>query len=158
MFSRRSFVSAVAALLLALSPIACTSVQIHAAMKQAAMDTSLIALSLKNALPQLAAIQGMPADTITELAGYVDDLQRVAAAINAAASASEALPSVQQLEADLNSIVGALATFPLPPNISTVLQAATVLLPVIEVAVGIAVPPQAGPMSPAQARAVLSVS
>jgi len=48
---------------------------------------------------------------------------------------------VQIVERDVNTIVGALAGLPnLPPNVSTILTAATVLLPVLEASVGIVAP------------------
>lgn len=156
MFSRRLF----AALLFApaLAMFACSTTSVTAALKQAASDANIIATAISNALPQLATVQGIPPDSLTKAASFVVDIQRAAAAISAASTAADAQPSVQQLEAGFNALVGVLATLPLPPQVATVIQAANVLLPVIEIAVGMAVTPKAGAMSPDQARAVLAVS
>lgn len=153
MVARRALFATFALVTLALA--SCTPSQLQSTLKQAASDASIIATGLKNALPQLAAIQGMPAGTIAKAGVLVSDIQSVAAAINASTSASAALPSVQQLEADVNTLVSTLASFPLPPPVSTILQATSVLLPVIEIAVGLAVTPHAGTMTPDEARAVL---
>lgn len=141
---------------------ACTTSQVAAALPQYAQDATTIANGLEVALTQLKTVNGVPPATLTQIGGYITDMQSVAAAISNAASASAALPSVQQLEADVNGAVSAAAALGslLPPPVSTALQAAAVLLPVVETGVGLVVnavkPTTGATMTPAQARGILN--
>jgi hypothetical protein len=124
--------------------VGCTAAQVTAALQQAAADAQSIGNGLKAVLPQIGTLVGINPATVALIGSAVADIQTAAAGIGAAASASAALPSVQQLEGDFNSIVSALAAVPLiPPPISTALQAASILLPPIESAVGLVVAPAA---------------
>lgn len=134
------------------------------ALQQVALDAQTIAASYKAMLPQLATIEKIPAATVAKVGQYIADIQAIAASLAIATTTSAALPSVQQLEADLNAIVAALAGLPLPPAIGLALQAAAILLPVIETSVGlVATPPppaiaaklKAQPMTTDQARTYL---
>lgn len=123
-----------------------------------AQDASLIATGLKGALANLGAlnIPGLTADKVMTIGLAVAGLQTVATSLLMATTTAVAQPLVQQIETDLNAIVGALAGLPLPPPISTALQAAAILLPVIETAIGMVLPPTA-PATPA-ARLAASVT
>lgn len=123
----------------------------NSSVQQAATDMSTIATAFKNILPQLGTVQGISASLVAEAGTIVADLQSLAAQVAQAASTAAAQPQVQQFEADLNALVAALAGLPLPPPISTALAAAAVLLPVIEAAVGMLVPPPAPAPTPAPA-------
>jgi hypothetical protein len=57
------------------------------------------------------------------------------------------------IEADVNALVASLAGLPLPPPAPTVLQAAEVLLPVVEAAVGLILP-----QPPVTARAAMTAA
>jgi hypothetical protein len=153
--SRRLFVTTAPAALAGLTLVRCSATQIDAGLKQAAADTATIAVSLKNALPVIAGTNGISSAVVARVGVAVADIQTVAAAVAAAATPAAALPSVQQLEVDFNAIVNSLAGLPLPPPISSALTAASVLLPIIELAVGMIVPPSASKMTPDEARAIL---
>lgn len=139
----------------------CTPTQIATALQQAAADATTIATSLKtNVLPIVATLAGLSPASITKITTAITDMQSVAAAISGASSASAAQPSVQQLEADFSAVIGALAGLPLPAPIPVILSAAAVLVPGIEAAVGLLIPPSAAPpaMTPDMARALLAAA
>lgn len=123
-----------------------------------AQDVSTIASGLLGVLPNLPA-NIVPAATMAKVGEAVADLQKLAAQLSSTATTTAAQPIVQQVEADVNTIVDALAAFPIPPPYSTAIQAAAVLLPVIEVAVGFVVPAKtaSASMTADQARAALRV-
>lgn len=142
--------------------VGCNGLTANQAIGQAAQDAATIAAGLKGSLTSLAAlnIQGLTPDKLQAVGLAVAGIQTVATALSMASSSSQARPLVQQLEADLNAVVDTLAGLPLPPQISLPLQAAAILLPVIETAVGMAVtqlnPPAAAvAMTADQARAIL---
>jgi hypothetical protein len=115
----------------------------------AANYVSSIATGFLNVLPKFADIEGMPTALMAQIGQWIADLQNLAAVIKTTAEATAAQPVVQQVEADVNAIVGALAGFPIiPPPISTVLTAATFLLPVIEAAINMLLLPEP-PVAPA---------
>lgn len=126
-------------------------------LQTVATDIGLISTSFNTALSSPAVAQAVNIPPAVTMA--LADLTTVA---NAAASAPDAAAmkvDVAAVERDVNTIVGALAGLPnLPPNVSTILSAAVVLLPVIEASVGIVAPAAtgtsaaAGAMSPATAR------
>jgi hypothetical protein len=152
MITRRSLGLALAAAPLA----ACAGVS----LQTVASDVSIIADGMKGVLVQLGAlsIPGLTPQLMAQIGGYVADLQSVAAVISGTSSVDAAKPLVAQVETLVNAIVGALAVLPLPPPISTALQAAAILLPVIEMALGMVTgqpKAKAGAMSADQARMVL---
>lgn len=108
-----------------------------------AQDAAAIAGGLKGVLPQVGTIVGVPAATVAKVGQYVADIQSAAGAVQAAAgSAPGQATAVQQIATAVNGIVGALAAFSavLPSPVSAALAAASVLLPVIESAVGLVIP------------------
>ena len=132
--------------LLITAPIFLTSCSLvgltpNQALQQAALDGQTIAAGFKAMLPQLATVEKINAATTAKVGQYIADLQTVAANLAIATTTAAASPAVQQLEADINAIVTTLAGLPLPPQISLALQAAAILLPTIETAVGLAIQP-----------------
>lgn len=137
------------------------------AIQIAANDVEVIANGLQGALAQIAAENppppGMTPQLIAKIGTYVADLKSLAAAVAQASTTAQAQPLVQQVEADVNAIVAALAVLPLPQPLPAVLAAASILLPVIEASVGLIVtPPAPAPaqklrmqMTPGEARAIL---
>jgi len=105
-----------------------------------ANDISLIANGFNNALSQPAVVAVIPPAVLPKIQAALADLMTVAAAVKADPASAMSKGTVATVEADVNTIVGALAGLDLPPPAPTILAAATVLLPVIEAAVGIAVP------------------
>lgn len=127
-----------------------------------AIDASTIATGLQGALANISTlnISGLTADKLQTVGLALAGLKSVATALALATTNAQAQPLVQQMETDLNAIVGALAALPLPPQISVALQAAAILLPVIEAAIGMVLPPPTAPatsaaMTPDQARLIL---
>lgn len=120
-------------------------------------DVTLIAGAFVAMLPKLGSIDGIGAATTAAVNQAVVDLQAASGAISAAETTTSARPVVARLEADVNAVISVLAGLNLPAPISTVLEAASVLLPIIEAAVGITAPVGAAPgvMTPAQARRAL---
>ncbi len=124
-----------------------------------ASDVNLIATAFAAMLPTLASIPGISAPTTTSVNQAIGDLQVAATAIVAAATIAAAQPVVSRVETDVNAVIVVLAGLPLPAPIPSVLEAASVLLPIIETAVGmttlVGITPAA--MTPTQARAALRI-
>lgn len=133
-------------------------------VKIVATDVQLIANGLQGILPNLGTLAGLSPESLATIANALADLQQVASAIAQTSTTAEEKPLVQKVEAYVNTIVSILAAIPLiPPPISTVLQAAAILLPIIETAVGLVVqnPPRVRggtPMTADQARLILGAS
>jgi hypothetical protein len=128
---------------------------------QAASDIGLIASGLTGALSSLSASNTVSPSAVSQITGYINAIEAVAATVTTATSATAGQTAVQQIETLLNSLVSAASGLPLPAPFSTALSAASVLLPVVEVAVGLVTTASAGatvPMTPAQARLILSGS
>jgi hypothetical protein len=148
---------------LALAGCSIFSGGLNSGLAQVASDAAIIASGLAGALSNIGALNigGLNADKIQTIGLAIAGLKSVATALANATNQSQAQPLVQQIETDLNAIVGALAGLPLPPQISVALQAAAILLPVIETAVNLAVsqipgtPATAAILSPDQARLIL---
>ena len=122
-------------------------------------DANLIASGLANALPGLQASKVVPAPVMAQAQALVGKIQASAASMSATISKNSAQPIVTQIEQDVNSFAALLAGLPLPPPYAQVVQAAVVLLPVIEIGVGLAVPAGAShAMTPAEARLVLKAA
>jgi hypothetical protein len=97
---------------------------------------------------------------MTVIGSALGSVQSVATALAKVTDKAAAQPLVTKLETYVNAFVSAAAGIPLlPPSIQLALQAASILLPVIEVAVGLVLPSapkaSAATMTPAQARLVL---
>jgi len=123
-------------------------------LQTVANDVSLLATGLNNALSQPSVVALIPPTIEPNIKVALDDLTSLASTIAASTSAGATKASVTTVENDVNTIVAALAGLPLPPPTPTILTAAEVLLPVIEAAVGLVVPPSAavGGMTPDEAR------
>ena len=146
---------------LALAGCAAFSGGVNAGLTQVSQDATLIANGLQGALQNIGAlnIQGLSPDKIQTIGLAIAGLKTVAVALGGATTQSQAQPLVMQIETDLNAIVGALAGLPLPPQIATAIQAAAILLPVLEIAVNLAIsqvkPLTASAITPDQARLIL---
>ena len=99
---------------------------------------------LQGVFASLSGVKGINADLLIQVGVYVQDIKAAAASLQAASSTA-APGLVNQIEAAVNAVIGALAALPLPPPISTALQAASILLPIIETAVGMIVQPSPAP-------------
>jgi hypothetical protein len=158
MISRRSILA------LPLAVAACGSLPSGSTIALAAYDTALIAKGLNGVLTQLTVLQisGLTPSILDTCNQALTGLQGVAQALYSASSVSDAQPLVQKVEGYVNAIVGALAALPLPPDVSKALAAAAILLPIVEVAVGLvmqtAPPAPAVQMTPDQARSTLAGS
>lgn len=136
------------------------------AIATVANDAKLIASGLQGVLVQLGNLNvaGLTPAILATVGSAVTNLQAVADAIAGVATNAAAQPLVQKIETYVNTIVSALAVLPLPPPISTALQAAAILLPIIEAAVGMVLPASTAraakglALTPDQARLVLAGS
>jgi hypothetical protein len=129
-------------------------------LAQIVSDVSLIANGIGSILPQLSALAGLSDSARTTIQAAIAGIKLVADQIKGIASTADGQPLIQQLEGYLNAIISALAMLPLPPQISVILQAAMVLLPILEALVGLLMKPAANrfgsAMSPDAARLVLA--
>lgn len=134
-------------------------------VQQIATDVSLVAGGLQKAM---AALPGtgvtISADSLTLAQNAVAGLQMLASSVAEASSPAAAQPLVPQIEAYVNSFVGALVpalstcTSPTCKTISAYIAAANVLLPIIEGAVNMAVPQPTSPGTADQARTILATT
>lgn len=124
-----------------------------------ANDVALIAAGYRGVLPQIGTLAGVTPAIVATAGHAIADLQAAAAAF-AGADVTTEQSLVRRIEADVNAVVTALAGLSLPTPISTVVQAAQVLLPIVEIDVGLIAPSAAtlgiSGLTPAQARAVLA--
>lgn len=120
-------------------------------------DLNLIADALEALMPQLGLVSGLSAAAINTATQAITDLQAAADAVAAADTIAAARPIVARIASDVSAVIGALSAANLPEALTRALQAASVLLPIIEAAVGLAASAGAGisTMTPAQARATL---
>jgi hypothetical protein len=126
-----------------------------------ASDISIIAAGLQGVIGPLSAVVNIDPTTLATAKMAINGIADIAKAMSSVTDVAGTQPLVQKLETYLNMAVSALATVPLlPPTITIALQAASILLPVIESLVGLAMQaPRAGnAMSPAEARLVLKAS
>jgi hypothetical protein len=97
--------------------------------------------------------------TVSTIQGDLADLNTEASALNTSLTTTAAQPIVTKIEGDLNAVVAATATISnLPTSLEMKLEAAEVLLPIIEVGVNLATPTAGAAMNqmtPAQALAIL---
>ena len=166
-FNRRRFLTVGGVSAAAILLVGCnlTPAQVNTALSAAASDAQTIAAGLSGAMSSLATLQipGLTTTTIGKVQTAIAAIVTVANGLSGATSTNTAQPLVQQLEGDVNAVVDALAGLPLPAEIELPLQAAAVLLPLIETAVGMVVSQVTSaakmrattPMTPAQARALL---
>lgn len=128
-----------------------------------ARDVDIIAAGLSRTLRQLAVLD-LPALTpaVMELCQKaLVGIQTVARALSVATDVADAQPLVLRIEGYVSAILAALAAVPLPQDIQRALAAATILLPIVMMAVNLAAPPTVAPMpavapmTPEQARTAL---
>lgn len=163
---RREFLTMTASVPLIGILASCAGKSPSSTLAQVITDVGTIAAGLAGVLPSLAKVTGISQETINNINVWIADLQKAGTAIVSATTVAAAQPIVQQVETDVNAIVAALSGLPLPSAIETVVLAASILLPVIETAVGLALPPSAptarmaasSTMSVDQARLVLRAS
>ena len=112
-------------------------------------------------IPQLVSlnIPGVTPAIVATVSDAVAGAQSVAQALKGVLTQAAAQTLVKKLETYVNAVVTALAGLPLPGVLSTIVQAAAVLLPVIETTIGlfVASAPKGG-MSAAEARVVLKAA
>lgn len=141
---------------------ACTlSPSIETVLHTAIDDVEAIAAGFLGVLPQIGTVIGISAKLVAEVGAAIGDLQTLATQIEAVTNTTTAQPIVQQIEAKVNIVIEMLAALPLPPSVQLALQAASILLPLIEAAVHLLVSPklaaraEQGRLTPEQARNVL---
>lgn len=124
---------------------------------RAADDVSTIAAGLQQVLNNPAVAGLVPVSIMEQANVWLVQLQQAAGSLKLAVTTGGAQDAVHQAEVLINAIVGALSKFPLPAPIPQILLAATILLPIIEAAVGMLIKPTANvsSMSPEQARITL---
>ena len=129
---------------------------VPAGLQQAAQDVSLIASGLGSATLSLTGL--VPPATLATIQKALTEINQVATLLGQAPTAAAGAPLVQQLEGSINAIVGATATLQLPGKWNAALAAVQVLLPVVEIAVGLVTPPRMArtAMTVEQARATLA--
>lgn len=128
---------------------------------QVANDVNVIAAGLQGVLTQLGPMTGINSDTLIKVSTAIAGIQSIAKSISQVSDVASAQPLVQQLETYLNTIVSVLAAVPfLPPPVTMALQAASILLPVIETLLGmfVSAKPMLSTMTPDQARLILKAS
>lgn len=154
--SRRTALAAVPAIGAAGLLAGCANLTAAQVTAQVVQDVNTIAVGLSAEIPALQALSVIPAAVATSAITLINDVKAIAASVSSSLTTTAAQPLVLKIEGNVNALVTLLASFPLPSQISLVLKAAVVLLPVIESAIGLAVPAAASQsMTPAQARQVL---
>ncbi len=152
--SRRSlFAGFSGASLLALA--GCAGLTGQQVAQKVVTDVELIASGFAKALPTVKAI---PASTTTLVVGYMNEAVTLAQGISSSLTQTAAQPLVGKIVNDVNAAIQAAALLPLPPPIQQMFAAVGILLPILEVGVGLPVTvsaPKTGE-TPAQARAYLA--
>ena len=134
--------------------VACAGQTVPQALQQAAQDAALLATGLAPVIPQLTGF--VSASTLATAQTALATLKGAATQLAGIPTTSGAVPVVQQIEQAVNAILGIAAPLLAATPAGPILTAASVLLPVIEAAVGMIVPPAASNMSPDQARLILA--
>jgi hypothetical protein len=121
--------------------------------QQAATDAALIATGLENFL---SMAQGVPPATAAKITVYAQDVQRLAASLSASMTASQAQPIVQQIAADVTAVAQAAAGL-VPPGsqAAQILADVQLVMPLLQIVVGIVSPAAAAPGKADAARARL---
>jgi hypothetical protein len=133
--------------------LACTNTTPY----QVATDIATLANGVAGAAKVLAQDNVLPSSTLVTVDQDVSIIQAAALAVAQATAQSAQQTAVQQAADALNAVVNTLATAKgIPQEVQTALQAAEVLLPVIETEVGLQAPAGAATaMIPDQARGIL---
>lgn len=124
----------------ALLVIGCSSTT-PVTLQSVANDISAIDTGLNNAVKNSAVLAAFPGSKIpVAVSTALADLDVVAKAAAAAPDAAAMKGNVTIVENDVNAIIAAIGTLPLPAPYPAAIAAVEVLLPAIEAAVGVAVP------------------
>lgn len=156
--SRRHFVTAGSVFALS----ACAGQPQGAAIAaQVIDDINTVASSLMPLLPALSSIKGIPPTVIANATTAFNLIVQASGAVSSGMSTGSAAPLVRQMATGAFNLASTLAPYMglLPPPWGTIFTAISVLMPTIQIAVGLAVPPAAGPapMSVEHARTVLKL-
>jgi hypothetical protein len=117
-------------------------------------DVQGLASGLTAQFPSIAGT--LSSDTLTKVQAGLTTLSGLAGSLSTSMSQSGAQPVISQVV----TVVGQIAQLAgplLPPPWGLAVSAALALLPIISQAVGLAVAPQAGGMTPEQARVILGI-
>lgn len=118
----------------------------NATVAQVASDVATIVNGLEATVPAIAAAAGLSSAAAQAVTTALSSLQTLATSVSNAASTTAQKPLIQQIEADINTIVATAAAIPgLPAEVTLALEAAEALLPVIEAIVGLVVTTPATP-------------
>ena len=136
---------------------ACSTATVSSVSATVVSDVNLIGSALQTALPSLQILTGLNTTQASSVIPKVESIIGLAATFTTTVAQNTAQTIVTQINADFAALETALAGLPLPPNVSTVMAAIGVLLPVIDVAIGLAAPAMASPgrMTPDEARVAL---
>lgn len=132
------------------------------AIAKVAQDVATLAAGYAAVLPKLQGATGIPAGTTAKIVAAIKNLQALSQQLASTASQSQAQSLISTVETDVNAVVDTAAGLPLPPPIGTIFEAGAVLLPVIEMTIGMVVPAsqtakaQLTGISPDMARAILT--
>lgn len=137
--SRRALLRTASLLPIAGAVVACAGQTAATIAATAAQDIGLIGSGLSGALPALAASGVVSSSALSQVTGYINNIEQVATSVTTASTVAQGQSAVQQIETLLNSVVSALAGLTLPAPFGPALSAASVLLPVVETAVGLAI-------------------
>lgn len=97
-------------------------------------DAALIAKGLATALGVLTGL-----GIFTTIATDINNIQNAVALLTATMNESDAQNDVSNIETAINDIIDVAASLPLPPPFGIALQAASVLIPILEGAVGLVI-------------------
>ena len=138
--SRRTLMLGV--VVLPLAAAACATVdgkpldpaEIDRKLKLVAADAKVIAAGLKSVLAQLSSldIPGLTPQILDVAAIAISGTTDVANALQSVTTVAAAQPLVKKLVTYAQAFAGALAKLPLPKEVTTALNAAVILLPVVE--------------------------
>jgi hypothetical protein len=102
-----------------------------------AKDISIISLGIEPLIPVITTYTKTDAATTAKLQTLLSEIQANAASVATSTSAAGAQPYAKAVVTAVNAVVGIAATLPLPATYKSILQAATVLLPVVETELGL---------------------
>jgi hypothetical protein len=128
-----------------------TAAQIGA---QAVQDAALIATGLENFV---SLAPNLPPGTLAKVTAAAQDVQRIAVSLSASMTASQALPLVQQIANDVSAVASAAGGLvPAGSQAAGILADVQLVMPLLEIVVGIVVPAAAAPGKADAARAGLA--
>lgn len=132
-FRAKTSAGVIAGLVLALFVSACAG-RTALTPAQVLSDTTTIITVLGTSVVRLdAQAPGLiPPATAAKLQHYIADAEALTAGLSAETAATQSAPALARAVSDLNAVLDVLATFPLPPSSGMIVQAASILLPVVE--------------------------